>query len=367
MKAISRRTAIALIAAGLAMSGAACGGSSSQMQQGQPLVIEGETIAPAELVDAASNEGTLTLYTAVNESTTKAITDAFTEDTGIDVEYIRSPSGRLFERIKSEMGAGNLPADVVSLGDPSLVQDLDRNQLFAAYQVPNDAELDSRYKSKDGRYYTSTSQATVLAYNTEVYKGNAPASWADLVRGDGQNRLGMVQATASAGGWRLALFMREKLGNGTDSYWRGLAATKPLLDTSTGSLTEKLARGEIAIAAARPPEVANAQKDGAPLELIYPTDGIPMHSVYIGVTAKAPHPNAAKLYVNWVMSKRGQTVQAVNGGDYAVLDGVESPKLNDASAPALAEIHPNFVSDELSISRRDAWVGEWNNIFGVSG
>jgi iron(III) transport system substrate-binding protein len=367
MRAMSRRSAIGVIVAGLVMSSSACGGSTGQMQQGQPLVISDETIASADLVDAASQEGTLTVYTAVNEATTKAMNDAFTEDTGIPVEYIRSPSGRLYERIKSEMGAGNFPADVVAIGDPSLVRDLDQSGLFAQYQVPSDAELDPQYKSKNGTYYMYSSSPTVLAYNTEAYQGTPPTSWAQLVQGGGQNRFGLVQASASAGGWRLALFMRDKLGNGTDSYWRGLATTKPLLDTSTGSLTEKLARGEIAISAARPPEIAEAQKDGAPIELIWPSDGTPVHGVYMGVTAKAPHPNAAKLYANWVMSNRGQTVQAQYGGDYAVREGVENPTINDKPAPALADIHPDFVSDELSIERRDVWVPEWNKVFGVSG
>jgi len=367
MKAISRRSAIGVIVAGLVLSSAACGGSAGQMQQGQPLVIDDETIATAELVDAASQEGALTVYTAVNEATTKAMNDAFTEDTGIPVEYIRSPSGRLYERIKSEMGAGNFPADVVAIGDPSLVVDLDKSGLFTPHQVPSDAELDQQYKSKNGTYYTYASSPTVLAYNTEAYQGTPPTSWAQLVDGNGQNRFGLVQASASAGGWRLALFMREKLGNGSDSYWRSLAATKPLLDTSTGSLTEKLARGEIAIAAARPPEIAEAQKDGAPVELIWPTDGTPVHGVYMGVTAKAPHPNAAKLYANWVMSKRGQTVQAQFGADYAVRDGVENPTINDKPAPALTDLQPNFVPDEVSIERRDLWVPEWNKVFGVSG
>jgi iron(III) transport system substrate-binding protein len=367
MKAIRRRSAIGLIVAGLVLSSAACGGSSSQMQQGQPLVIDGETIADADLVDAAAQEGTLTIYTAVNETTTKAMNDAFTEDTGINVDYIRSPSGRLFERIKSEMGAGNFPADVVAIGDPSLIADLDQSNLFARYQVPSDAELDAQYKSKNGTYYMYSSSPTVLAYNTEAYQGTPPTTWAQLVEGGGQNRFGLVQASASAGGWRLALFMREKLGNGTDSYWRSLAATKPLLDASTGSLTEKLARGEIAIAAARPPEIAEAQKDGAPVELIWPSDGTPVHGVYMGVTAKASHPNTAQLYANWVMSKRGQSVQAEFGGDYSVREGVENPILNDKPAPALSEIHPDFVSDELSIERRDEWVPQWNAVFGVSG
>jgi iron(III) transport system substrate-binding protein len=161
--------------------------------------------------------------------------------------------------------------------------------------------------------------------------------------------------------------MREALSDGNDSYWRKLAATNPLLDNSTGSLTEKLARGEIAVAAARPPEVAEAQQDGAPIKLIWPTDGTPIHGAYMGVTQKAPHPSAARLYLNWVMSKRGQTVQAVNGGDYPVRSGVESPLLNDQPAPKIDEIKPNFVPEQVSIDNRDSWVAQWNQVFGVSG
>jgi iron(III) transport system substrate-binding protein len=368
MRTVMRRMATCAAVAALALTGAACSGSSgSTMAQGQPLVIDGETIASAELVDAASAEGQLMLYTALNENTTEAMNQAFTQDTGIDVEYLRAPSSRLSERIKSEMGAGNLPADAVGIADPALVTELDASGLFQQHVVEADAKIGSEYKGPGGHYYTYTASATVMAYNKEVFKGEPPTTWAQLPEVTAQNRFGLVQAGASAGGWRLALFMRDRLGGGTDSYWKALAAHPPLIDNSSGSLVEKLARGETAIAAARPPEVAASQADGAPLEFIWPTDGVPMFGTYMGVTAKAQHPNAAKLYLNWVMSKRGQTVQSAEGGDYSVRDDVAPPMLNGVSAPPLAEIKPDLVSDQESISRRDAEIPQWNRIFGVTG
>nr|BFE59244.1 ABC transporter substrate-binding protein [Dactylosporangium thailandense] len=371
MKTTSRRFAIGLIGlAVLVPAAAACGDDPAPaiLESGKPFVVEGETIATQELVDAAVKEGTLTLYTGLNEVTTRAVNEAFTADTGIKVEFVRSPSSRLFERVKSELGAGNLPADIVAIGDPSLVTDLDNSGLYAQYKVPMDGDLEPQYKSKNGTYYSFSNLANVFAYNTEVFKGTPPQSWADLANLDGTaNRLGMVQAGASAGGWRLAYFMRQELSNGSDSYWRKIAATKPLIDTSTGSLTEKLSRGEIAIALARPPEVAGAQKDGAPLKIVWPSDGSPIISAYAGVTAKAPHPNAAKLYLSWLLSKRGQSKLAAEGGDYAIRTDAAPPQLNGQAAPPLADIKAKFAPDADQIAKRDGWLKEWGTVFGIAG
>jgi iron(III) transport system substrate-binding protein len=361
-----RRRAAAALASVLCLAAVACGGgggAGEAVQDDGTLSVDGEVIAPAELFAAAQKEGTVNVYTSLNKVTNSAVAKAFEEDTGIKVEGIVTPTGRLFERIQSEAGSGALPADVIGMPDESLFSQLVDDKMFVPHRVPNDAEIPQQYKFSDGLYYALSSAPTVIAYNSGVIdEKDVPKKWADLPSaGTDQQRIGMVHASQGAGGWGLALFMRKTFG---DNYWRQLASAKPVLESSVGSLAEKLGRGEIAIAAARPPEVGGLQEQGAPVDYIWPEDGTPMFNFYLAQVAKGQHPNAAQVYINWSLSKRGQSVLATEGGDYPVNPKAALPVINGKELPPLDDVHPAIADSKDWVSLRDQWIAEWNDVFG---
>jgi len=362
---IRRRAGIAL--ATVLCLATACGGgggdSGAAVQQDGTLSVDGEVIASADLFAAAQKEGTVNVYTSLNQVTNEAVAEAFKKDTGLTVEGIVTPTGRLFERIQSEAGSGALPADVIGMPDESLFSTLVDSNMFVPHRVPNDADIPSQYKFSDGLYYALNSAPTVIAYNTGVIdQADVPTKWADLpAAGTDEKRIGMVHASQGAGGWGLALFMRQTLG---DDYWGKLAAAKPVLESSVGSLAEKLGRGEVAIAAARPPEVAGLQEQGAPVEFLWPEDGTPMFNFYLAQVAKGKHPNAAQVYINWSLSKRGQSVLATEGGDYPVNPKAALPVINGKELPPLESVHPVIADSKDWVGLRDQWIAEWNDVFG---
>jgi iron(III) transport system substrate-binding protein len=348
----------------------ACGGGGSDeaadeasAPSGGELSVDGEVIADAELFEAAVEEGTVNVYTSLNEVTNQAIATAFEEDTGLSVGGIVTPTGRLIERIQSEQGAGILPADVIAMPDQSLFQGLVEDGLFVEHRVPADDLIPDEYKSPDGLYYAVQSAPTVIAYNTGVIdEADVPQSWADLPAAAAEgNRVGMVHASQGAGGWGLALFMRQTLG---EEYWEELAATDPLLESSVGALAERLGRGEVALAAARPPEVGGLIEQGAPVGFLWPEDGTPMFNFYIAQVAGSENPNAAQVYINWAMSKAGQSVLATEGGDYAVHEEAASPVIAGEELPPLDEVNPFVAEAEDWVGLRDQWISEWNTVFG---
>jgi len=353
----------AALAASLTLTACGGAGSGGGPQTGEDLVVDGETIASAELFDAAREEGSVVVYTSLNEVTNGALVEAFEKDTGLTVEGVRTPTGRLFERIQSEAGAGALPADVVTMPDHSLFGSLVDKGTFAKHTVPSDGQIGADFKSPDGTYYAINSAPTVIAWNKEIIKDEqAPKSWADLPKvGAAGKQIGIVHSSQGAGGWGLALFMREKFGV---EYWQQLADTKPSLESSVGSLAEKLGRGEVAVAAARPPEVGELQEQGAPVDFVWPEDGTPTFNFFSGTVAKAKHPNAAKVYLNWVLSKRGQSVLAAEGGDYPVHNEVDPPVINEKKVPPLDEIKPYLAKKQEWVERRKPWIAEWNKVFG---
>lgn len=364
-----RKTLVAGACAIAMLAASACSaGSLSDGGEGKALELGGETVASQKLYDAAKKEGTVNIYTSVNEVATKAMQEAFTEDTGIKVSGVRSPTGRLNERILSEYGAKSLPADIIAMPDDALWKDLVDKKMFVAHKVPNDADIPEEYKGANSLYYAFISAPTTLAFNKEELRkaGVAePKSWRDLLdpklKGE---KIGIVHASQGAGGWNLALFMRDELG---DDYWQKLADQKPLLESSVGSLGEKLGRGEVAIAAARPGIAGDLADQGAPVGYVWASDGVPMFNFFIGQVAKSEHPNAAQVYMNWAMSKRGQSVAAKEGGDYSVNPKAAKPETGGKPMPPIDEIKPYTPTTEKAIGLREKWIAEWNKVFGYRG
>src|SRR3546814_12191343 len=93
-----------------------------------------------------------------------------------------------------------------------------------------------------------------------------------------------------------------------ECYWKKLAANKPVLYPSGAPTASGIIRGEVLLGGVQSNAVIPAIKKGAPLKVIYPTEGIPVTASAAGVVKTAAHPNAARLYMNWCLSKEGQSV-----------------------------------------------------------
>ncbi|PSK98032.1 iron(III) transport system substrate-binding protein [Murinocardiopsis flavida] len=349
-------------AVALALVTAACGTTGRAVQDSGVLAVGGEVIAGARLMAAARDEGEVSVYTSLNDVGNDAMKDAFERDTGIAVEGVQEPNNRLFERIEDEKRNGSLSADVIAMPDESLVHALVSDGVFAEHTVPADDDIPARFKAPDRRFYTLSSAATVIAYNSDlVGPGEVPRSWRELPNaGRGEQRIGLLRASQGAGGWGLALFLRKRFG---ERYLRELAASEPSLTDSADTLAGQLGRGEVGIAAIRLPEVGRLQQQGAPVEYLWPADGAPMFNFYIGAVAKAGHSDAARVYLNWALSEHGQSVLAEEGIDYPVNTEASRPELYGDALPSIDEVDPYFAHHRDWIDLREEWTADWDRAF----
>ena len=102
------------------------------------------------------------------------------------------------------------------------------------------------------------------------------------------------------------------------------------------------------------------KRDGAPVEAIFPSDGVPLNYYAAGVTKTAANPNAAKLFLNWCMSEEGQAFQIKELG---YLTALKNPPLNPPGydPKVIKTWSPNF---EQYVKLRDQWIEEWNKVYG---
>ncbi len=308
---------------------------------------------PKELVDAATKEGKLLLYSAVVLDNEQVMAKAFSERfPGVKVDIVRAPGGRLFTRIETEAAAGKLTADVVDLTDRMLAIRI--KHLLADYAPPNAAKWD-RTSMPLPNIWPRTLFVYAIAYNPALMAKPPAPTWKEFEDPKNKGKLGTILAGSGGSAWTLSMFQRKVLGEDT---WKSMAALSPRLFESNGPMSSAVVRGEVHMATLLTATALSLKIQGAPIDVVYPKEGLPTAPGAAGVFKDAPNPNAARLFMNWSLSEEGQNAMVERLGGLSLLAGAKKP----AGTPDDIKlwIPDNTEFDDL----RDPWVKEWDAIFG---
>ncbi|MFD2757359.1 ABC transporter substrate-binding protein [Gulosibacter faecalis] len=349
-----------------ACSSSGGGGNEEYVNENGDLVIDGQLIADAALLEEAQSEGSLTFYTGGSEVSEQQAADAFTEATGIDVEIVRLAPNKLNERILSEQAAGQLAADVIRISGEDLISGISEAGTFTPVELTDDVagSLFDTAKFEDGMYYSSFDRVYSFGYNNQIIdEADAPQNWADLTDPEWSGKIGIVQVGAGGSTAALTRFQFAELG---DEWMEDLAANKPRIYDSSAALTDGLARGEISIGAVPIATAYSAELDGAPITIAMPEEGAAAYPFYLGQTESASHPAAAQVFVNWLLSNNGQAL-AASLGDYPVSEGAPTPTIGDVELPAADSDFVFRASLEESLDNLESDAAKWADIFGYTG
>jgi len=310
---------------------------------------------PKDLVDAAEKEGALTYYTANFAETEQEVIKAFNKRfPKIKVSMVRAPGGQLITRIKTEAAAGKLAADVVNHSDRGLMLEL--QDMFADYTPPNAADYrpDALVHPK---FWPGVTLGWCIAYNTQLVK-NAPKTWMDLTKDEYKNKqIGQVVGPSGGTTWTRIMFERQVLG---EDYWKKQAALGITLYPSGAPTSDSLVRGEVSIAPLLYNIIYTKIVEGAPAEAIFAPEGVPIVPYADGIPKTSKSPNAAKLFMNWRLSKEGQSFQIEKLGNITSMK--EPPMLPKGWDPKVIKVWvPEFKQFE---SLRDKWMDDWNKTYG---
>jgi iron(III) transport system substrate-binding protein len=310
---------------------------------------------PQALLDAARKEGRMVLYTATFTEVMLETIQAFNKRFPfVRVELVRAPGGQLFTRVRTEAAAGKLTADVVDHSDRGLMQQIE--DLFADYAPPNAADyLPGTLVSP--KLWPTTTAGWCIAYHTELVK-NPPKSWMDLTKPEyGNGQIGQVIGPSGGTTWTRVMFERIVLG---EDYWARQAATKPRLFPSGAPLSDALVRGEVVIAPLVHNIAFQKKRDGAPVEIFFPPEGVPVTPYASGIPKTAANPNAAKLFLDWFLSEEGQADGIKRQGNLTSLK--VAPLQPPGFDPARHKVWiPEFKPFQELYK---PWLEEWNRIYG---
>jgi iron(III) transport system substrate-binding protein len=258
--------------------------------------------------DKAEVEGKVTWYASLSATDARRIIDRFKElYPKIDAQFYRAGDAQLMERILAEGRAGKFEWDVVSTTG-FYAYNLKKRGMLAPYDSPERKFIRAGHKDGDATWTSIYTNYTVLGYNSRsVPKENVPKSHADLLKPAWRGQVGIVQTAYE---WFAVMLQGMGQEKGM-TFMRALAKQQPQLRNGRTLLAQLVAAGEVnAALAAYSQNFENLKREGAPV------DWVALDPVYgnlnpMGLSARAPHSNAARLFIDFVLSKTGQeTIRA---------------------------------------------------------
>ncbi|MEY9212748.1 extracellular solute-binding protein [Thermobifida halotolerans] len=297
----ARWPAIGSAALALTLFATACGGGGDAAGGGED----------GDLVEAARSEGTVTWYVSIPEEPVQAVASAFEEEYGVPVEVVRMGSSVLAQRYSTERDSGQSLGDLITIPENHILEEYTGNgwlRELPADRVDNLASWPQEALYED-TYFLVNSQPIGLAYNTDELAASDLQDWEDLLAPELESEIVMADPVSVLSWAELLRTLKEEYG---EEYLRDLAGQDLQKVDSAIPGTQQVAAGESLVAFPSLPSVVNPLKEsGAPVELAYlsPTTGVEQ---YTAVAEGSPHPNAALLFTDFLMSEEGQT--ALNEG-----------------------------------------------------
>ena len=266
--------------------------------------------ADQTLIDAARREGVVNWYTTqIVDQFARPAAAAFERTYGIKVDFTRSDPGPIVLRIVNESHTGQMQADVFDSAPVAAA--LKREGLSMQWRPSGAERLGPRLFDKDA-YWTATNLYVLTpAFNTDVVpRGTEPRSWNDLLDPRWKGRMAWNSQITTAGGAGFVGLVLTELGEESGRQYLQKLARQNIAPVSATArqVVDQMIAGEYAIALQifNNHPVISAGK-GAP------SDWIPMSPAFeymsvVGITRSAPHPNAARLFVDFLISPEGQAI-----------------------------------------------------------
>jgi iron(III) transport system substrate-binding protein len=264
------------------------------------------TAVSPELVAAAKKEGTVVFYTSIELQTAEKIGKAFEAAyPGMTVQVERNGAERIFQRLAQERGSNIHAADVVECSDMTALYDWKRQGWLAPFLPADVTKWPADQRDPDGFFATERFTLSPIAYNTKLVKPeDAPKSYADLLDPKWNGKI--VKAHPGYSGTIMSVTFEISRDIGWD-FFKKLGQQHIMQVQSAADPPKKVAQGERPVAADGGEYVPLQMiAQGAPLALVYPTEGTPSIPGGAGVVVDAPHPSAARLFTLYLFSRDGQ-------------------------------------------------------------
>lgn len=307
------------------------------------------------LLAAAKKEGKVVFYSSINEQEGLPLLKIFEEATGIQVEYVRNSDSGLLSRILVEARAGKQSWDVIQTTAVNKMQ----QELLAKFDVPEAKALPADAKDPNGRWYGVYANYNAPAYNTnKIKREDLPKTLEEFAQK--KEWAGRVAIDYSDNEWLAAVYQHYGEAKGRKIVQDIITNLKPVVVKGHLALARSVGAGEYDIALNNYLNLTiNVMMTNGPTNY-WLVDPVAVFYGQVGINAKAPSPNAARLLANFFMSVEGQTALTMKGR-FPTRPGIET---NPPGIMAELAKH-KVVAATLSPADEAKWQKDFKTLFNV--
>jgi iron(III) transport system substrate-binding protein len=277
----------------------------------------------AKLIDAARKEGRLVLYGTMQTDIFELLHKSFHKKTGITIDYWRTSATRVTERALSEARAGKALFDLV-MSTEDTTRIMLKEGILAKYDSPTSKDfpkdaIDPQLGPRARNHIIG------IVYNKAIIKpGDAPKTLEDLVKPQYRGKLVMADPTQHTTTAQWLVNVHKLIGKDkSEKFVRDLAAMKPTLVESFNPAAERVTSGEFPIAITYVYYVYLNGIKGAPIDYVR-TGRFLGDASYLTLHNKAPHPNAAKAFIDFFLDEESMSIMA-KAGEFVNRKGIYPP------------------------------------------
>ena len=260
---------------------------------------------------SAAARSTLNLYTSQLNDDAQMTVNAFEKaHPEIEVKWIRDGTTKLTARLQAELAAGAATPDVLLLADNVTMESLKQQHLLAPYKSPQTARFDSTLYDKDG-YYSGTKLITTgIAYHTKAPL--KPESWNDLLKPEVKNMTTLPSPLYSGAAQihQASVMNDPELGW---AYYEKLKENGAMPQSGNGAVMSAIASGSKAYGVLVDYMAIREKAKGAPIEFVFPKEGVSIVTEPVAIMSNSKNPEAAKAFVDFVLSPEGQKLVLEQG------------------------------------------------------
>jgi iron(III) transport system substrate-binding protein len=299
-----------------------------------------DIFAQAGNPDAAKKEAKVVVYGSVPPQSMEGLHQAFKKKYGVEVEYWRGSSTQVSERALTEWRAGK-PAFDIAEGNRGVQLIMKDEGLFQKFIPPASQKFPDRFKEKDALITPWRVLPISMLYNTELVKSaDLPKTFDDLLNPKWMGKISIPDPTRHTTTAQFLWNLRKFKGDKWLDYVKALAKQKPVLVESLAPVTTTIIKGEALVGITY---IKYIKQYKGPVDYI-PMDQYLTDPNYLSLSAKAMHPNAAKLYIDFACSAEGQK-EIAEDGEFVLAPGVYPP-IKDADKVAPKMVFMDNPSEE---------------------
>ena len=313
-------------------------------------MLSASTTARAEddwnkLIEAAKKEGRVVLYSAfVGLAAHKSLKKDFEATYGINVEILEARASEVRERIRIEQAAGRFAADVSENGRTTTTLQMEQDHVFDPHgPLPSLSHLKADFHPDDIRLPVFAIIYGILANTSLVKPEDEPKSWLDLGDPKWKSKILSDDFRALGGGGVLFFVLQDHFGR---EFQDKLAGQDLKFSREIPANERRIARGEfplyLPVSLTSVPELK-----GLPVKFLNPKEGLPYVGYDLALLRNAPHPNAARLLMEYYLGRKMQQSFANLG-----LLPVTSDALSEID-PAVADLEKSKLLGTTEATRMD--------------